>query len=871
MAPPLVVDPEALFAVGSAAVTAGEGLAANLTVLTSGFAAHTGLDAAGTLFGLAYQDAAESLLKAVAAAINACRHSGALIQQGASNYSKAEAASTLGGGAGALQAPPEPAKISAPGPPGTWGKGEPPPLLWAVVESFVDDLWPDGDVAGLHGAAARWRGFAGGAGGMRSALNSAKSLLDAHQIPEGEKIDQALSQIGDCIAKIGEASGKLATALDDFANEVDQAHQHIRDLLHRLGSLSDLGHDLMLIIKGDALDEIKKIARDINGVLHDLGREARAAEQQIKLGMQIVDGLIVKFEKWTRGELTQFLGDEVGNPVATVFDTWVNTNEGVLKGAVGTVLAIGDLDPRWFLLDPKGTAATWSDMGKSMWKGSLINAFLNPQEATDANLQMFKSLLHLDDWSTARPGLGFGENLFDAAMFFIPGGGEAGAAADGAGAAARGAEAAAGAMERAGPKAVEGLEGLASARSALADVAKTSGDLTKGLEGVAEKLPKIDPPGGRPVGLPAPKPLDAPVETAPHPPDMAQGQPHGPGAGRHDPVGGPHEPVGGPHEPAAEPTPAPAVGGPHEPVSAPVGGPHLASVPAAAGERMPSAVPQLVEHSPAQVPISHSGSPIGPAPIAAHPSPPASSFSAAAPHFTPPAVRPLEMPAPAGGWHGAGDGGPPGGRPHGRPPHGGDPYGLSDGDRTNGHPDHPSSDDGTPHGPGAADGPTGDDLSGGLSADMRDEIIAMPKGSRPDPSQYLSSEYIERHLSKFSDGATRFMPESNLEKYGIAQRDGSSFVMPKGEADAMIAAASGDLRVMENELGLPEGFLDSNKIIRIDIADPEEFNLRIPSGNEAGANDQWIPGGHLPNGSSEAVVDGEKIPTDDYTVTDVFK
>ena len=60
--------------------------------------------------------------------VEACRQSGALIQQGASNYSKAEAASTLGGGAGVLEAPPEPPKITPPGPPGTWGKGEPPPL-----------------------------------------------------------------------------------------------------------------------------------------------------------------------------------------------------------------------------------------------------------------------------------------------------------------------------------------------------------------------------------------------------------------------------------------------------------------------------------------------------------------------------------------------------------------------------------------------------------------------------------------------------------------------------------------------------------------------------------------------------------------------
>jgi hypothetical protein len=145
------------------------------------------------------------------------------------------------------------------------------------------------------------------------------------------------------------------------------------------------------------------------------------------------------------------------------------------------------------------------------------------------------------------------------------------------------------------------------------------------------------------------------------------------------------------------------------------------------------------------------------------------------------------------------------------------------------------------------------------------------KGTRPDPSEYLPPEYIEHHLDKFHDGATRFMPESNFDKYGIAQRDGTSFVMPKNEADAMIDSTRGDPRALERALGLPEGFLDSKKVVRIDIDHPEEFNLRMPSGNEAGANEQWIPGGLLPDGASEAIVDGGEIPRSDYSVTDVSK
>jgi hypothetical protein len=36
----------------------------------------------------------------------------------------------------------------------------------------------------------------------------------------------------------------------------------------------------------------------------------------------------------------------------------------------------------------------------------------------------------------------------------------------------------------------------------------------------------------------------------------------------------------------------------------------------------------------------------------------------------------------------------------------------------------------------------------------------------------------------------------------------------------------------------------------------------MPSGNETGANDLWIPGGRLPDGNLEAVIDvGDISPT----------
>ncbi|MFF2053470.1 hypothetical protein ACFVU2_17850 [Leifsonia sp. NPDC058194] len=153
-----------------------------------------------------------------------------------------------------------------------------------------------------------------------------------------------------------------------------------------------------------------------------------------------------------------------------------------------------------------------------------------------------------------------------------------------------------------------------------------------------------------------------------------------------------------------------------------------------------------------------------------------------------------------------------------------------------------------------------------LSQETRDRITAIDKGSRPDPSTYLSPEYVDQHLHRFDDGATRFMTQSNLDKYGIAQRDGTAFVMPKSEVDALIRQTGGDPRAMEQALGLPDGFFDQGAV-RVDVPAPGSQGLRVPSGNEAGANDQWIPGGILPGGFSEGVVDAGGLRPDQYGVS----
>jgi len=150
-----------------------------------------------------------------------------------------------------------------------------------------------------------------------------------------------------------------------------------------------------------------------------------------------------------------------------------------------------------------------------------------------------------------------------------------------------------------------------------------------------------------------------------------------------------------------------------------------------------------------------------------------------------------------------------------------------------------------------------------------DSISAMEPGTRPDPASYLPGNYIEQELSQYDAGASRFMSETNLAKYGPGQIDGTSFVMPRSAADDILASTNGDPRALEDALGLPRNTLDESSLVLVNFDNPRELGLRLPSGNEAGANAQWMPGGKLPSGASEAVIDVGGVGPGQYVAESV--
>ncbi|MBL4613288.1 MAG: hypothetical protein JKY27_00210, partial [Magnetovibrio sp.] len=79
--------------------------------------------------------------------------------------------------------------------------------------------------------------------------------------------------------------------------------------------------------------------------------------------------------------------------------------------------------------------------------------------------------------------------------------------------------------------------------------------------------------------------------------------------------------------------------------------------------------------------------------------------------------------------------------------------------------------------------------------------------------------------------------------------------IPKSEFDSIVIGAKGDLSIVKRRLGLKSGQLTSGNTVAAYIEPSDMKNLRVSSGNEAGASSKWLPGGKTIGGASEAIID----------------
>jgi hypothetical protein len=154
---------------------------------------------------------------------------------------------------------------------------------------------------------------------------------------------------------------------------------------------------------------------------------------------------------------------------------------------------------------------------------------------------------------------------------------------------------------------------------------------------------------------------------------------------------------------------------------------------------------------------------------------------------------------------------------------------------------------------------------GPMPEDTAARITSIWKPHRPETGSYISPKQEKEHLAQFENGVARIMTADALKKYGPGQKDGTSFVLPQWQLNEVLDYAKGDRGRLEDALGLQRGELGSAPLVLVTIPHPDKYNLRLPSGNEAGANQKWIPGGRLPKKASakgirEAIIDLGGVP-----------
>lgn len=120
------------------------------------------------------------------------------------------------------------------------------------------------------------------------------------------------------------------------------------------------------------------------------------------------------------------------------------------------------------------------------------------------------------------------------------------------------------------------------------------------------------------------------------------------------------------------------------------------------------------------------------------------------------------------------------------------------------------------------------------------DALSKTKGSRPDPSEYLPSSYIDNHLAKFNNGSSRIVSKADYNDFGAGKPDmgRTEFITTKSELDEILTLPIAE---QAERLGIPVEQIQDG-LVRVDFKPSSK--IEMPSGNEWGEREKWIPGGN---------------------------
>ncbi|MCV7430162.1 TNT domain-containing protein [Mycolicibacterium bacteremicum] len=415
------VEPQALIDAGKNVGSLGDQLEALSDALGQALAGGiaSGGDPAGLNFGIGYSRQADEFGKYLAQAADAFKNVGLMLEATGINYQHADQASVAGGAGPTGSVSGQPAKTAvADAPYGPNGSLVTPPMKYHLITPFIRLIpgfgmaagvamtWPSGNSGMMNVTAAQWRNIARGLKVFEPALNTAKTIVGAQNIPEGGDITTALSDLGSGATTLAGVADGIATSVSDFAGGVQETQDAIRDLLDRI-SLDGLWDTVTGLLSGDGDKVLREIADDVSTVLENFQNQVQGV-----LGLLDELGTLLgeasdALNKWIRPILVDTFGEGAGNSVANLLDLYTDIQVG------GAVAVIGLVSGTVALADP------------DTWKGLADTAIMiakDPTKIDDVLKQAGSDFIALDEWQGENPGRGFGEAVGNIATLFIPGG-----------------------------------------------------------------------------------------------------------------------------------------------------------------------------------------------------------------------------------------------------------------------------------------------------------------------------------------------------------------------------------------------------------------------------------------------------------------
>ena len=417
----LAVDPQTLDGAGAAVVSTGADIGSTLSRLTatlSGSAGMCGDDPVGAAMGRSYDRAAQSLLAAMTAARNGLTNIGDGVRVSAYNYSRANASSDVSGRSAPLPVPTGSGRLTAGTLPSAVGSGDDAPAGWGWVHKYIGMIWPNGDPATLRTAAAAWTAAGTALLNTELAVAAPMGIVGEQQIPEADAMGRAF---GDSVRGAGQvlaSCAQLSTSLNGYATHVETTQAAIIDLLARI---CDPMTGIKLIwdfLTSEDEDEIAAIAADIKTVVANFEAETSALAAQLAPVIAEAATTVTEMGRWADREWRHFLEDTVAGQELNGVG---QTVKGFGGQAVDLLKDSWKYSPQRATVDPDGSLRDYQALVEGM--APLVG--LGGDDAPGVGeswLKVGKETVHWDLWEK-NPGEALGRSLFDAATFFVPGGG----------------------------------------------------------------------------------------------------------------------------------------------------------------------------------------------------------------------------------------------------------------------------------------------------------------------------------------------------------------------------------------------------------------------------------------------------------------